>query len=725
MRIVRFSTVSGLVALFAALAIGCGSGGGAADPGDLPGGDAADVTEPGDAADDPGALDATDDVATDAEPGQDVPAGDVATDAADDPGADAGADPGEPFVCPTHEGWPAIDDGRTKFGLTMFHWNIQYVAGGLIGEWQGEQISMCFDMFGTHEMCEGWTDDVLIDWIIRVSFLPILDLYLAHPDWRATFEMPGLMVQAMAERQPDVLAKLQCAANSGQIEIVSIHWSDQLFLAFPSRDLVWSIEHNRQVFEDAALPLSGVVFNQEGQSGVGKHRIMAEQGYTIDVLHRNLYRYHQQADVDDGVWPVYESTGPGAPHAVKVVVGGNVDPTAGVQVDWTFFDDGEVLATPGNPYLAPVQPEPDWAEVGRFERKLQTRADEGYLHTTITDYVARLEQLGIAPKPLLPIADSTWQPPSTEGISRWMGRIGTLGYSTHENDNRIRTDNYRASTCLAGAALLAELVADDGHDVAQERAWIDDGYLDLIRAQVSDATGINPWMGEWVYGFLYNESAEAACTRAVDALLVKWDQEFAILDLDAGVAKEAGMFEPQFQLAPTPEAEVPVAIEVFSQGRTVETEWVDDGRVYRLHVDIGPSDDPTGLDLPKRTVVLRMPLADGTLRYTPALIEDAVVSHPLSDFSLFANQIYVPLANGLLGLGPNLWLIKSCRDVHLAARLSTGDADLIEFIDETVPATGDVRWVFFVLKGTADEALQLARLLNTHPNVHFVRSDLR
>ena len=659
-----------------------------------------------------------------AEATPDTPAGeDLAT---PDTPADVTEDvdaPREVFACPAHDAWPPAGDGTTKFGLTMFHWNIQYVAGGLIGEWNGQTISICMDMFGSHEECEGWTDDALNDWIIRISFLPILDLYLAHPEWRATFEMPGLMVQAMALRHPDVLAKLQCVANCGQVEIVSFHWSDQLFLAFPSRDLQWSIDRTRQVFEDAAIPLSGVVFNQEGQSGVGKHRVMAENGYTIDVMSRNLYRYHQQADVDDGVWPVYESTGPGADQAVKVVVGGGVDPASGVEVDWSFFDDGEVLATPGAPYLAPLTPEPDWNEVAGFEAGLQAKADQGFLHTTITNYVARLEALGIQPRPLLPIGDSTWQPPSTEGISRWMGRMGTLATALHENDNGIRTGNYRASTCLAGAVLLADRVAADGKDVAAERDIIDSGYADLVRAEVSDATGINPWMGEWVYGYRFNQDALAGCDRAAAALLAKWGKDHVILDLDARVAKEDGTFQPQFQLAPTPAEDVPVPVTITSEGRQVETRWTDDGRVYRFEVDLPASDDPTGENRAKRTVTLKMPLLGGHLRYTPGLVEDAVVDIPLADFALLAGRMYLPLANGLIGIGPDLWWIKSCRDVHLAARVvPSAEGDTVEFIDETVPAAGGVQWVFYVLKGTQDEALALARLLNTHPNVIFPRT---
>lgn len=713
-----FTTPLATTILIAALFAGCGDGTPADDTGDVSADTVDDVGQLDVIVEDVGLDGLTPDVAHDTTPIDVEPTdvtGEIPTDV-----------PAEVFTCGTYDTWPSVDDGNTKFGLTMFHWNIQYVPGGLIGQWDGGTISICNDMTGLgHDECQGWSDEALTDWIIRVSFQPILDLYLAHPDWRATFEMPGLMVEVIADRHPDVFAKLQCAANSGQIEIVSIHYSDQLFLAFPSRDLKWSIEYNRKVFEDAAIPLSTVVFNQEGQSGVGKHRVMAETGYKVDVMHRNLYRYHQQADTDDGVWPVYESTGPGATDPVKVVVSGSVDPAAGVEVDWTFFDDGEVLATPGNPYLAMFTPEPDWTQVNKFIKELQDSADAGFMHTTITDYIVRLEKLGVAPHPLLPIGDSTWQPPSTEGISRWMGRMGTLGYSTHENDNQIRTDNYSVSTCLAGAALLADIVSAEGFDVTAEREMIDAGYLDLILAEVSDATGINPWMGEWVYGFEHNQSATDKCVGAVDGLLTKSSREWVLLDLETGLTKGAGTMEPQFQLAPTDEAEIPVPITFTGDGRQFEPNWADDGRVYRYTFPVGASTDPTGTDLTKRMVSLSMPLNDDHVHYSPGLIEDEIVNIPLADFDLLADRMYLPLTNGLIGLGPDLWLIKDCRTVHLAARIDTSVAPVtIEFINETTPAAGGVTWIFYVLKGTAEEALGLARLINTHPNVHFVRSDV-
>src|ERR1043166_7050237 len=62
----------------------------------------------------------------------------------------------------------------SKFGLSLYHWNVQYVSGSRETE----------------------------DALVKQSFDPVLDLYLAHPTWHTTFEMQGYMVEVLAERFP-------------------------------------------------------------------------------------------------------------------------------------------------------------------------------------------------------------------------------------------------------------------------------------------------------------------------------------------------------------------------------------------------------------------------------------------------------------------------------------------------------------------------------------------
>ncbi len=82
-----------------------------------------------------------------------------------------------------------------KFALAVFHFNIQYVVGGLIG------------FLPTAEPVAAWELDepAVEDQIVRESFEPVLDLFLAHPSWGTDIELQGLFLEILEARHPDVL----------------------------------------------------------------------------------------------------------------------------------------------------------------------------------------------------------------------------------------------------------------------------------------------------------------------------------------------------------------------------------------------------------------------------------------------------------------------------------------------------------------------------------------
>jgi hypothetical protein len=137
--------------------------------------------------------------------------------------------------------------------VALLHFNLQYVAGGLEG------------------VFEDWPCDEqsIEDQIIVESLEPVLDAMLEHEDWAIDLELQGYMVEVMADRHPSVLDKLRTLAHGGQVELVSWHYSAQLWTAYPWPDQQRSIERTQAVFAQHDLPLSGVVFSQEGQFGQG------------------------------------------------------------------------------------------------------------------------------------------------------------------------------------------------------------------------------------------------------------------------------------------------------------------------------------------------------------------------------------------------------------------------------------------------------------------------
>jgi hypothetical protein len=635
----------------------------------------------------------------------DVLTPDVLEDASQDPGHDTGH-------CPVDPPRDPVDTQQTKFALTLFHWNIQYVAGGLIAELGGRSVTLCELFFGegTEEMCAGWDDETLNDWIIQESFEPILDMYLAHPDWKTTFEIPGYMIEEIEARHPLVLEKLLVGAERGQIELSALHWAVQLFLAFPSRDLDRSVEINREIYDRTCLPLSGTVFNQEGQSGLGKHRFMARSGYDIDVIHENMLLFVQQGNV---AWPWYESEG------VTVVTGmrpGHVDPESGIEVAWPFFDDGEILSTPGGPYLAPISVA-DPGKVAEYEARLTNLANQGFKLTHIGDFVAQMEGRGMERKPLPAIGDSTWQPIDTRGISLWMGRRGGLGYSSYERDNLMRTWSYRIGQKLAALEVLAEVAEADGKthpndfDSRLRTAW-----KHLLMAEISDTTGINPWPGEWEFGANHNRDAEAIVDALTTELKEILEWPYAWINVGEGTAEK---MDDLPMPEPPPETDPPFDVTVSAPTRVVEVRWYQmSGDRVEMHLTFGPMADPTSEDAPSRVVSATFPRHADALIYTPGLDEDRVVTQPFESFNFQDGRTYLPLANGLIGLGDDWWLIKHCTHVHLAAEVgATAEDRQIRFIDETAPRDAGETWLFSVIQGTEADALALARRINTHPSL--------
>lgn len=638
-------------------------------------------------------------------PGEDTAAGDTSP------------APPEPDEC-LWEGvpQPEVSVENKKFALSMFHFNIQYVCGGLHRPGAEDGLELACG-----EPCRGWTDEKLNDWFIEVAFEPTLDLYLRYPHWQVTFEMQGLMLEWMAERYPEVLQKLREGAQRGQIEVVSLHYSDQLFLAYPRYDLAQSQEITRRLFEDHCVPLSPVLFNQEGQSGIGKHDFAAPRGYEIDVFPVNLYRYYRY-DEPIALW--YKSgemdvvVGPGEGyHSLDPPVFQH-DEATGLEVTWAFFDDGELVSFPPSPYFAPFStPSQVAADVANYEQRLLALEEAGFKLSSISNYVRHLEAHGAEQPDLPPVLDGTWQPPSTDSIHRWMGGRGMIpGWARMERDNEMLTANYQRRTVLQAADVLVAVAKAEGHDVAELEAELHQGHHHMALAQVTDATGITPWPGEFEYSIMHYTYALEIAEAALDAAkeLLGWPH--AEIDL---AAFEARRIEALPEHDPPPEAEEPFAVEALTPTRDHEITWFKhDESLYEVQLHFGPGDSPDGSDEEKCRVTMRFPRFEDRITYSPALIEDRVMDYAIDEFSFQEEAAWLPLANGLIGLGDGWWALKDCRSVHVAARIPK-DEPHIEFIDSTAAPEGGITWRFFVFNGTVEEAVALSIEKNIAPTVHW------
>lgn len=678
-----------LGAMFVVAAVACSSGSGGS----------ADVAVAPDAAGD----DATADVVA-LQDASDVTPSDVAvsSDGEGDAAPEVTADVYDPAACEPVDSVPQDepDPAQSKFALALFHFNLQYVAGGL--EFVDDDGNTVTLFPGSSN---GWDNEAVEDWIIRETFEPVVDFYLDHPDWKVNFELQAYMIEVIAERFPPLIGKLRTLTQRGQMELMSFHYSDQLFLAFPREDLRRSIVETKAIFARYCLPLAPSVFNQEGQAGEGRQAMLVDEGYQIGVFPKNLWRYLHG---DGPRWPYYASKGG------DLIVGpGDVDPESGIEVSWLFLDDGELLApTEGmDPYFATVATY-DPNRLVQWEQKIQEKVDQGYRISHVSDYVRHLKARDLEQPEAPPLLDGTWQPPSTDSIHRWLGGRGNVWW-TIEKDNAIRTENVRVRHELLMAQTLRDYLEAEGADTAAIDPSLHQAWRDLWLAQVSDATGINPWLAEIVYGERHNAAALHAVQDVMDDMKELLGTPYVQIDTADGTVETV---EDIPQAEPPAPADPQLAVTVKADGRTVDEQWFESGMIaehYELRLIFPTAEDAPGDADDPRWVEVCFPRTEDRILYSPGLLDDELVDYGFEEFAWTEGEVYLPLANGLIGLGDDIWLLKDTRAVHIAARLRP-DNDQICFIDEVAPMEA-FTWVFHVLPGTAAEALALADRLNVHP----------
>jgi hypothetical protein len=586
---------------------------------------------------------------------------------------------------------------QEKFSLSMFHYNVQYVAGGLTGFPSGTDSNETFDL----------DDDQVQDLIISESFEPVLDLFLAHPDWKVTLEMQAYMVEVMQLRHPGVLAKLKQLVDAGRAELVSFHYSDQLFLAYPRLDMERSHQLMNKVFEDAGLTPSGVVFCQEGQFGVGMGPFAANHDRDILVLPKNLFKYQHQADYDTAA-ALYDLDG------LDIVIGARSFSTPEVEVQWNNFDDGELMATGGNaPYMG-TNFKKDPQAVASYEQELTDAEAAGFRIASISEYVKWAKANDIEQPPLPPMLDGTWQPPSTNSMRRWLGGSGAvdLAYAC-ERDNQVISGNVRArhwiltAETLVARAEAQELIESGSMDDALQECW-----RTALLGQVSDATGINPFIREVQYGLDHAASAQACAEAIISEVAPKIGGPYVWVDNLTG---EVGTLDdhPSSTLTESdPYFSADDGFEVSSPGRSQTIDWKAAIGLTRLKVSVDASSGG------ERTLEVDFPLDLNGFYLTPGLVEEDAVYTPFTEFDFQEGRISLPVANGLVGIGQDLWLVKQTSSVHVAATFVIGDGK-VRFIDDTLDPDEAVSWVFWIVEGGKQNAVDFAKRVNLQPTAYI------
>ncbi len=567
-----------------------------------------------------------------------------------------------------------------KFAVAVYHFNVQYVAGGLEG------------FVADYDLYDAWagldyTENGVEDAIIVESFLPLLELFEAHPTWGADFELQGYMVDRIRQRHPEVHALMQ--ELDGQVSFDSFHYSDELWTAQPAGAIARSRVETQAAFTAAGLTLGDATFTQEGQFSMGMDAVLPA-GH-VAMLPRNLFGLHYSQEERR---PLYSQ------GDIFVTIGGHswTDAGTGVEVRWTFMDDGELLATGDmNPYFLPVFVH-DPEQIAAYEAELVELEAQGYEITTVADAIGALRVAGYEPEPLPPIIDGAWQPDDTGNLSRWMGDFGLA--PDHEADNDVRTAWHYAWA----QTRLADLLDVEGADAA---------WREVLLAGVSDSTGWNPLPTEVDYTFEHAAAAVELVGPGLLALVEPCDGCRVRID---GTTGELEVLEEATVTVEDASAAVDGVVAAAEDvGVTVESRWFT------------RSDRPgaTGLAVTFTGLTtadpydrwLEIPFAPDSIRWIPAGRTTGWEELPLSVFA-DDEQLGIPLANGLLDMGGGQFLVLSPGSMNLAARVHPDQASVV-FRDRTASRQDVQTWELYFVDGQ-EAAEALATTLVQAPDLLIV-----
>jgi len=562
-----------------------------------------------------------------------------------------------------------------KYCLGLLHFNIQFVAGEI-------------DTYHRE---------------VRESFSPVIDFLFDHPELHFDVEMQGHMVEFMAEHYPHALQRLVDLVSRKQVELISCHYSDQIWIAFPKKDMLKSIELNDRVLRDHGLERSRVFFTQENFSGEGVAELA--EFFDICIFRSDYYTHFQPIDT---LQPYYTM------GKMKVVIAPDSGRCDDLAWTWAVCGDGEPITITGMPndvmnfFFNP-------RILASFAQRIANLKAAGFEFSSVGEFVEHVDKKAFKPEAIKPVLDGSWHMFKGDGAFQWMGRYA----HPHEKDWTVRSYNVRSRNRLLALETLLAHAKKKGVDTTEQEKVLEEAWRHQLLAENSDPTGWIPTEKEVNYAIEETNEALNLVRNAVDYLKVQLGLGVIQINTKTGTVSK---FQPEDlyveRVVDLDDIDF-MGVEIFGAEGTIR-QFQETSCRTRLCVEFTPTDTLCGV---------KRPYDVDYLQYSPALMEDRLVRYRLDAFR--ADKLYLPLTNGLITIRDKLHLIKHNETTHIACLVDKKER-LIKFQMENAPrqrhaslfskesnniAKQVYHWEFTLYEGTAEEALEYANRINVTPTV--------
>lgn len=527
---------------------------------------------------------------------------------------------------------------------------------------------------------------------------PLLDL-LRRESWlRFSFSVTGSELEFLGRGYPALMDEVRALASDGRIELISPLYTPSLWWQFPGVDLDRSVEINRACLDDLGLPLRRVFFAR-GLFGAGLQRLRADFDYLVcrddhvaalaagptvrssyglgsqtvllaanHILHTLAEARARTNDAGDGAlslfaarhledgmrWPVRSSA-----EVIDFELGGT---------RWHWFHAGGA-----HHFTSRKSPrswegfflDEDWLSL--VVAGLNHLRQSGFVFGSVAELGSVAAASDPSPMPLLPEFGQVSGPsdldPEGRRVWRSAGGAAVLSCSWRSRNSLRRREMARAPGGEASAP-----------GEARDALW--EAWRQQLQAESIGATTA-AFPAEAGFGRNSVEAALSAVAQAVAAI---------------------GAANPRKSPRLAAVAEAPLGIEIFGAEGRVGWFAVDDG-VFLCQVTLRPEEAICGV---------RFACEPGRLAYCPSGLEDRIAE--LDWNALRVAEVYLPLANGLVRIAPDRYLIRINTGSASSARASS--EPWLAFLLDGASESREAELSFLLLQGEPGHALAVAAAVN-------------
>jgi len=553
---------------------------------------------------------------------------------------------------------------QKKYAISMFHYNLQYVAG----------------------------DYKIESRIIKESLYPALQWFEKNPQYKADFEIQGYGIEVLAEEHPKVFKLFKKLVDKGQIELVIAHYSDQFFIAYPGLDLERSIEISDQILKKYKMKRSKVFFAQEIQ-WTPAYATILKNTHDLVVTSSDPHGYYRGKTMPL-VKVKYGN------DQILGLIGAGQKKLKNVEWTYAFLDDGEVFNSLDYRSDFYRVPEQEKKNIDKY-KKLKK---EGYKFVTMSqlaDILKKDKDYQIPDYEYVP--EGTWNM-SVCGPFMWMGRQR----SGVETDGITRALSYEVRGKVLVAEKLIKKAKENKQDVTKLNQLLLEAWKHLLLSEVSDSSGWTPWLVEVQYTANEVAHVENALSKIFKILEKNTIQKDEILLVETKSGKISKVKD--IPIKTNSDSYLPIAFSVRAASYNAKIKKLRED-LYVLDIEAFRPEDGA--------IEITFNTAKDGLYYSAGAGEEIYVEVPTD----LKKDPAMALSNGFINLGNGYNLIKDCSVEHIAATWKQKEQKLV-FRQELNPKNPKMNMRFYIEKGSVDSGLKLANKLNTWPSYYvFIKNN--